>query len=275
MRSSELKIINIVLLYKNENEVIQYAEELSKQTIASNILLFIVVNKYSDEKNSKVFKERLSVCKVPVDFAFPNENLGYLNGLMYGFNVCKNKYPCSWFVLSNTDILISSLSCFERFLHSVKFYQANNCYLIGPSVYLPSEKAYMPPYLLKRPKRSHYLFKNFILHFPFIHHAFSTILRKKRVFEKPNSGYIYAVHGCFMFVHRDVLIELSNRPKWVLLYDEEQYIAEITYLLNKKVYFDSELEVGHINGASTKSIELRRKYKLLREANKRLLKDFY
>ena len=79
------KIINLVILYANELEVFDYARKLCKQTIVNELDLVIVVNK-PGAMHSDVFTSTLKELPISVYVYYPNSNLGYLNGAIYGYS---------------------------------------------------------------------------------------------------------------------------------------------------------------------------------------------
>ena len=78
-----------------------------------------------------------------------------------------------------------------------------------------------------------------------------------------------------MFMRKELLDTLISRPDWELLYDEEQYIAEVVRENKHLVYYYSDIEVFHMEGASTGQVNIKSRYQLMIKANKRLLKEFY
>ena len=117
---------------------------------------------------------------------------------------------------------------------------------------------------------------NFLLRFPTLHNYFHSIKRKKpKESINNNSRYVYAVEGSFIFVKSSVLEAISQKEPWELLYDEEQYLSEVALQIKQKTYFMTNISIDHLAGITTSKINLRNNYKLLRKANKRILKEFY
>lgn len=267
-------LVNIVICYANEDEVINYAKQLEKQTCSNRIELIVVVNRKSKDLN--YLEEGLSKLDLKHCIFDSEENLGYLNGLLYGYLLAKRNVK--WYVLSNTDIQISKIDFFELFLKK-DYISDDNIWLVGPSVYTPSKEIYSNPYLRIRPNRKFYTFRNIGMIFPHIYELMFKLkakVRKQRKEEKTELlCSVYAIHGSFMFLHNDLLSELSKREPWELLYDEEQYIAEIVRINRKIALYDSTIQVIHLEGASTGRIAVRNRYRRMRHSNNRILREFY
>lgn len=267
------RIANIVIYYANEDEVINYAKELAKQT--ESVKIIIVVNKIG-KKGIPYLENKLELLRVEYEIHNPGKNLGYLNGLLWGYKMTKEK--CKWYVLSNTDISYKNKYFFENFRIS----EPNNderIWLIGPSVYAPKQGKYSNPYLKVRPSKSFYTSRivamRFSTLFDFVYQVKNKNHKSNTELKKKDSGVIYAVHGSYMFMRKELLDTLISRPDWELLYDEEQYIAEVVRENKHLVYYYSDIEVFHMEGASTGQVNIKSRYQLMIKANKRLLKEFY
>lgn len=269
-----MNITNIVIDYKNEDEVVNYAQQLAKQTVADNITLIVVVN--ASENRIQYLEKKLKEIKLKFKTYHPKENLGYINGMVYGFDKCKNNDE--WFVLSNTDIVFDNIYFFERFMGSSESKDLNK-WVIGPDIYAVNSHTYSNPYMSIRPNRQYYSIRNIAMKFPLIYECIFNLKKKikKRKIQTSNrrSSYVYAVHGSFFFVRKELLEQLLKDKRWELLYDEEQYIAENVRKSKKKVFFLNSIQVRHIEGTSTGKIALRKRYARSIKSNKRILKDYY
>lgn len=267
-------ITNIVICYANEDEVVTYARQLAIQTISNKIHLTIVINK--EAKGEQYLQEKMSEIGIRYSIYNPGRNLGYLNGLLFGYS--KMTTNSEWYVLSNTDIEIFDNQFFETFANGF-YLNDKDIWLVGPSVYAQLRKLYTNPYLLNRPTKTKYIVKNIGMTFPsiydFLFRIKSKIRAKQDVTVQPPSGMIYAIHGSFMFLHMNLMEELIKRAPWELLYDEEQYIAEVVRANNKKVFYDSSIQVIHNEGACTGKANIRNRYSCMRRSNKRLIREFY
>ena len=100
-------------------------------------------------------------------------------------------------------------------------------------------------------------------------------MKKKSLENCLESGLVYTIHGSYMILKKELLDELVKRDKWEVLYDEEPYVAEVARQFEKKVFYDSSLEVKHVEGTSTGKVDLKKRYSLMAKATKRILKEFY
>ena len=267
-------ITNIVICYANEDEVVSYARQLAMQTISNKIHLIIVINK--EAKGKQYLQEKMSEIGIRYSIYNPNKNLGYLNGLLFGYS--NGASTSEWYVLSNTDIEISDNHFFETFAN--EFYlNDKDIWLVGPSVYAKSRRLYSNPYMRKRPTKRTYIVKIMGMTFPHIYQLLYRIKGKikarQRMTVQSHSGTIYAIHGSFMFAHANLMNELVKKGPWELLYGEEQYIAEVVRINNKKVLYDSNIQVLHIENTCTGKASIKNRYSRVKKANKRLLREFY
>lgn len=268
------RIANMVICYANEDEVISYAKQLAAQTYAGAVTLIVTVNKLSNPDERYLYAE-LKKTGIDFDIVEPGRNLGYLNGLVYGYDKSEKCRDCGWLIFSNTDIEISDNAFMEKFLQS-KTAKKDDIWMIGPDVYNPAGNHHVNPYMKKRPDRFFYLKKIAGMSFPHIYDLLYRMKKKKSTGNtKKKSGYAYSVHGSFFFLRNELAGQLANRKPWELLYDEEQYLAEICLKENKKVYYDSSLNVNHLEGSSTGKVNLSKRYRLMKKSNLRIVREFY
>ena len=264
-------IVNIIIYYENEDEIINYAKELTKQN--DSIKLVIVVNKIG-KKGINYINDLLTILEIEFEIFNPGRNIGYLNGLIYGYK--KTSFSSEWYILSNTDICIKD-ECFMKKCREEVEFKNDKVWLIGPSILAPKLEKYSNPYFSVRPSKAFYQSRIWAMKFPILFNTLFNLKSKIRSvkMKKIQSGYVYAVHGSFMFLRKELLDILSINKEWELLYDEEQYIAEIVRKNNHNVYYCSGVEILHMEGTSTGKVSIRKKAKLMIKANRRMLKEFY
>lgn len=266
---------NIVICYQNEEEVIEYAKQLSYQINSKAIKLYIVFNKHGE---LPLFKFEEYLRKLPIEYYIIDvkKNLGYLNGLIEGAKVAIKDKNFKWLIFSNTDIKIKDKEFFVK-MQNLDFYNNSDIWLVGPSVFATNQNTYSNPYKVKRPTKYDYIRTNIFLTFP---RTFDFLYNIKKRLTKSNnnegqSGYVYAIHGSFMILRKELIEMLMERKAWELLYDEEPYLSEIVRTNKKKVYYENSLLVEHYEGASTGKTNLKWKFSIMKQSNKRMLREFY
>ena len=270
------EIINVVINYANEDEVLLYAKNLSKQTVAHNISLVVVVNKEGNI-GMRGLEKNLKEVDLDIRLYNPNENLGYLNGLIYGYNqYCKgiDELP-KWVVMSNTDIEFLSNSFFETFLGSV---YDKDVWCIGPSVYSPQKRSYDNPKSIERYSIADLNRRILIFKHPTLAYIYSKLaVLKARLVKKKrkDSQFVYSVHGCFFIINIDFSEVLKNREYKALMYSEEAYIAEIIRLYGKKCYYDNTIEVIHNENRVTGKLDFRWKSKYFLDSLRLIRDEFF
>ena len=269
-------IINIVTLYNNEEEVFSYAKKLSNQKCKEKIALVIVINNLENKKIKKLEKNVLSI-DLAIFIYNPNKNLGYLNGLIYGYErfIQENEEP-NWIIMSNTDITFRNNNFICDFFE-VDYNDEIWC--IGPSIYSLKTKSYENPQYVKRHtlktiNRNIKIFKkkNFISDFYIRLSYFKSKLTKKI---KLKSQYVYSNHGAFFIIRNSLANYLIENKYGVLMYSEEAYIAEIIRLNNKRSYYNSEIEVVHEGSSVTGKINSRKRYNLMVQSLEYIRDKFY
>lgn len=269
-------IVHTVILYDNEEEVFEHAKDLSEQTIVKDIALVIVVNK-KGKIDLEEFKKKLDQLNVENFIYNPNENLGYLNGTIYGYaQYCyeTNNVP-KWVTISNTDVKFTNNEFYEKFLS--KRYD-ENVWCIGPSIYNCKNKSYDNPQYLERVKTSKInrlirIYKN-----PYIANIYEQLAKIKGSTlrnKKTKSQYMYSAKGCFFILHNDMAKVLNINKYKVLMYSEESYIAEIILKHDKKSYYDSEIEIIHDESAVTSKLAFKKKAKYIEESLRVIREEFY
>lgn len=269
------RVINIVVSYANEHEVLEYAKRLSMQSISEDISLVIVINKIGIMPEEQ-FVSELKKIKIDTHIYNPNKNLGYLNGLIYGYNAySKDNDILRWIVMSNTDINFPDNHFFEMFLK--KEYDKDT-WLVGPSVYSPETGSYENPQYDDRHTINSINKRIFVFSRPILAYYYLKMAKiKAKVIRKgkQKSKFSYSVHGCFFFVDKEFIKVIKNKEYGALMYTEEAYLAEFVRLNNKKCYYNSEIEVVHEGSTVTGKLEIKRKAGYFLESLEFLKREFY
>ena len=270
------QIVDIVIFYDNEKEVYEYAKDLSQQTAKEDIILVIVVNKRGNMQleNFKIKMDRLPISIFVFD---PNKNLGYLNGVVYGYyEYCKvSKSMPKWVVVSNTDIEFSNNKFFEDFLNTS--YQ-DDIWCVAPSVYSPKKESYDNPEYINRCTKDKinkliYIYERPLL--AFLYARLSKIKGRLKRNKKQNSQFIYSAKGCFFIIRNELATIINDRKFKALLYSEESYIAELIREYKKRTYYDSTIEIIHNESAVTGKLAIKKKAKYIADSLKVIRDEFY
>lgn len=269
-------IVHCVILYANEEEVFEHARNLSKQTVVSDIALVIVVNK-KDRTDIVDFKTRLQSLNLDVFIYDPNENLGYLNGTIFGYNqFCKETSSLpKWVIISNTDIEFSSNTFYQDILSNN---YSEDVWCIAPSVYNFAKKSYDNPEYIDRVKIGTINRLIYIYERPFlagIYEKLANIKGRLARNAKQESQYIYSAKGCFFILRTEMADLLTQRKYRAIMYSEESYVSEIILQINKKIYYDSSIEIIHKESTVTGKLKLQSKAKYIAESLKVIREEFY
>lgn len=271
------KFINIVILYSNIDDVIEYAYEIERQKTIKEKILCIVVNKCSHIELEEM-QQRLEKLKTVKIYIYdPGKNLGYLNGMLYGVESLKEEGVelTEWISFSNTDITFKD----ENFIHEFmnKNYESN-IWCVGPSVYSPLKQTYDNPQYRTR----HSKLKLNILILIFSSNILSKAYYKLSNFKstkqnetKEDSCFVYSNHGCYFFLRKELIEILLERKYHSLMYSEEAYIAEIIREHGYREYYDASIEIEHHESAVTGKLVNKVKMKYISDSLRKVKKEFY
>lgn len=255
------KILICVIFYNNFEEVQKFIDELDNQEKSDQLILSICVNK-DDSLSSKKLKSQ----KIALEIHNPNDNLGYLNGLFFAYsNLNSNKNNIKWVIFSNTDIEILD----EKFMINLNCLKIDPIYqCIAPSIIEKNKRVYENPQYKIRYSLNSINRRIFIFSHPIIANMYifmSDIKRKLIKSKKQESCDVYSAHGAFFILDINFL-ESINRHYYSLMYSEEAFIAEEIRLLNKKIRYESSLEVIHNESQTTGLLKKSNKFKLMEES---------
>lgn len=269
-------VLITVINYCNEKEVLEYAKMISHQTIADQISLVIVNNKKSNQSIINLEFE-LREIKLSTEIYNPEENLGYLNGVLYGYNkyIEKNMVEPKWMVVSNTDIIINDCKFFEKI--NKREYE-KDIWCVAPSVFSPNNNSYDNPHYESRctlRKINRVIWIHEKAWRAFIYWKLAILKAKFSKKEKKSSQYVYSAHGCFFVLRNEFVEKIKEKKYGGFMYSEEAYIAENILAMNKKCFYDSELELIHNENSVTGLLGGGEKSKLIANSLKYIKKEFY
>lgn len=273
---SKKKVLISVINYANEDEVTAFANHLSEQTISDKILLSVVANKWSEAGQPKL-EAALQSVSIDVMLFDPGENLGYLNGTMFSYNILRQRpdFHPAWISVSNTDIEFAQADFFEKLIENT---YANDIGCIAPSVYVPATGAFENPRysyrfteasLKKRVKR----FSSPLL--SVAAQKLSSIKAGKVRNVERDSQYVYLAHGCCFFIIPELANALCDTPFGTLLYSEEAYVAEIGITIGKRVFYDRSLKLYHHENAVTGKLRNDQRSKMFVDSLSLIIRQFY
>lgn len=258
-----------VVLYNNENEVIQFAMGLLRQSVIDRIQLLVTCNACKDIDK---FKRELAEI-MPSALVFdPHDNLGYLNGCLFGVKESKKTY--SWVMISNTDIELKEKDFFEKALENTP----KDVWCIGPDIMLSSTGVHQNPFLQHRPSKKKIqtwkiAYSNYI--FFWLYFKLSTLKSKSVQNEMQKSGIVYSVHGSCFLLRNECVNKIITDAKGIFMYGEELLVAEVVRQNNKKILFSLSIGIIHNENQVTGTIVLKRKQKWFKNSIEYLAKDFF
>lgn len=270
-----MKFLNVIICYNNSKEVVKYIQSVLTLR-AKDIFFSVVINAgiCEDFDRLKDFSECSKYKNVNI--FVPRNNLGYLNGLLYGYRqfVALHDTP-DYVIFSNTDIEIRDANFFDK-IEQKKYSSDIGC--IGPSIYVREREVYDNPVCDNRRPLSEINKLVKILSIPFIRGLYVNLSDFKTRFtkkKKTNSRFVYEVHGCFFILSNTFASLLAQKEYGALMYSEEAYVAEKIREFGYKVYYDSDLEVIHLEHSVTKGLKGEKIAKHICDSMKIIRKEFY
>lgn len=264
-----MKCLNIIILYDNEKEVIQYIEEVLR--IANGLTdIVLVVNRDTDHRAVSIQRRFGKNVRV-VDYG---QNVGYLNALLKtAKNMDLDAY--SFYILSNTDIHYETKDFFQKL--TTKDYGAEvGC--IAPCVYATKSGSYSNPHYMVRiqKKKLEQLIKLFS--YPLLARIYlkaAELKAGKTKSQKKDSCYPYSPHGCYMILTNAFMRSIRGYEYGVKMYSEESAIGELLTRNNFKCYYDSSISVIHDESSVTGKINYKERFSAWKESLEYILQEFY
>lgn len=263
-------VLNTIIYYDNYDEVLNYINDVIQ--INSDIFISIVVNKNTCTKNDLnglILNNNIYIFD-------PKQNLGYMNGMIYGYYEFKNKtgiYP-DYVLMSNTDIKYNK--DFFSILNQKNY--SEDIWCIGPSIFSKCRSSFDNPVLYERLSKSQLISKINFLSIPFIGAFYVKLSDMKAKLKKrpeSNSSIVYQVHGS-CFIIRNVFANLLCENKYgMLLYSEESFISEEVRKHGKTTFYDCDLKIIHYDHSVTKKIKKSKIAKLNATSMKYIMEKYY
>lgn len=271
-----MRICITVIYYDNAEEIRTYLDALAALTHCEVIRVVMVVNKGSAEDAFALqdYAEKIGLLAYVY---VPNENLGYLNGFLFGYNeyVAEAGAAPDWAIISNTDIRFCSPDFLKPFTEHA---YGEDIGVVGPSIFNPKFQEYQSPHCLARRSKRSLQARALLFSIPILRNIYVWLADsryKNRVTEKPGSSYAYEVNGALIAFSGKFMEYFAKQHYGMLLYGEEVYIAEHARLAGMKTYYDASIEILHNEHASTKQLNTTRTAKLLRDNLRYNLREFY
>lgn len=240
---SYFRYVFVVLVYKNIEVLRDFFESLKVEN--SHV---IVVNSYYDDKSLKECQE-VAVSN-NADF-IPIENKGFGYGNNVGTKYAMEHYEYDYLILSNSDIHVNDIEALDKL--------EDDTAVIAPYTHLPEGKVQNPniPWrincLFGLLKKAYDTDSRIRLAIPHIMTRLSREFFKvyKQVIRK-NFYRIYSCHGSFVIFTKKAVDRLfpffDDR---MFLYNEELFLAENCMLKGVSIYYCPQIDVLHLEGAST------------------------
>lgn len=237
---SKVKIIYIVLCYRNYEDLIKLCISLkNKNTVSYQI---IVVNSFYDLESEKRIKD---VANQYECIYINRENRGYGYGNNEGIVYARENFDFDFLIISNPDIEVDKL-----FIDNL---DTNNVY--APKI-INNKGINQNPFRLTKnlyfDKMKYIGFKYNLKFLVYLDIVINKIMKK--VFYLLKINKIYACHGSFFVIGSKALNKLPNRVFLddMFLFAEEDWISRIFQKNNIDIYLTDLIQVRHFEDGSVK-----------------------
>lgn len=271
----DIRIIVSVVCYNNEDEVIRFADMISKQTISKQIHLVIT---YNCGNQLEYLKTNIEKINISAEISNPHNNLGYLSGCCFGIDANKEILNnTTWIAISNTDIEFETTDFLERILENIP----KNVWAIGPRIKLKKTGQDQNPFFEKRPSVQSMKFRKLVysnLLFFNIYFSVSKIKTKiviKRKKSKDKNRFVYALHGSFFIVNKQLFEKIDEVKNHIFMYGEEILVAELANRNNKRCYFRSDVGLIHNENQVTSLLSNKSKQTWFNQSTKYLTTKYF
>lgn len=234
MENSYYRIIFVVLVYRNTNDLIDFFQ--SNHIPDSKV---IVVNSFYDQDSEESFRQIAS--ENNADFiSVPNN--GYGSGNNKGIEFALEHYKFDFLIISNADI------CIERFdLTALERY---NNYVVAPKILTLKNKNQNPssPFAPSRIRENivAWLYKNKHRHLIYAYYAWS---RLSKIFYYSISRFhrkIFSPHGAFFIMPYPILKQITPiYNEKMFLFFEEHHFGQLAKRNKIRIVYAPEIVIRH------------------------------
>ena len=244
----------IVVDFCSLDRTINYIEHVKESIEHSGKFYAVIVDNSPEMKDISLMKNRFGnyiterVCNKKVFvfsceereivYCYSGENLGYAKGNNLGTKIVDEKWGLDFYLISNNDIEIRNRIDWKDI--KKEFENKPEVAVIGPRVIGLDGKNQSPQ---KKPGVFGLLFFKY----------WNALLGKYSKWSPDldysnESKYCYRVMGSFLFIRSTNFIEVDRFDSHTFMYAEEIILSEKLNKINKKVYFDNDINVIHAHG---------------------------
>ena len=265
-----VRVLSSIVCYKNEDEVIDYCKMLFGLRRSDEIGVIVAINALSDSYTYEQFIARLHAVSDKIVTCRAETNLGYLNGMLYGYNeylADKKPVDCiDWVMMGNTDIVIQDKN-FVDYITNKEYPEDVVC--VAPCIHRLNPDGYEKHYEQRYSKRklTFLWLVNKVEILSYIYKGLCSFRRKHAAEADPASKKIYEAHGSFFLIKASFMETLSKYHWPCVMYNEEGFISRVVLSAGKCEFYDANLKVDHFGSTTTKL--------LLNSERRKMLCDSY
>lgn len=273
MADNEIKFIIAVTCFNNEDEVLDFAKQLEKQTLSQNIHLSVT---YNSGKRFEYLSRGMETLCISNSLSNPGQNLGYLPGCLHGVTQGELDEN-TWIMISNTDIAFVSPAFFENILDGIDA----DTWVVGPNITLKGNGHAQNPFYNTRLSKISILSKKIFFSKSLLfnmYFSFSSLKNRLHPTEEKKeleSEFVYAVHGSCFMISSDMFKYLQKYLKYIFMYEEELFVSEIAFSNDKKCFFNSAVSIIHNENQTTGKIQSKTKQQWFKTSINNLYDCFY
>lgn len=274
------RVLYIIVNYKKAALCLELAKSILAQPGSDSVHIMIVDNSET-ELDSKMLSESPTARNVSI--FTPRKNLGFYGGAQAGLaSYIERLGVPDWTIVSNPDIDFPDGNFFTLLLTRP---QIPNLGVIAPDIRMtPVQSGWQGgapqnPMTESRPSKMRLRQLELLCRFPFLYWMLELRrwlrmnARPRHLKQAARARKIYAAHGSATIFAKEYFSRGGNLRHELFLYGEELFVAEELLLLGLTCWFEPELKLSHIGGATTGALgttaQRRYAYEALRFIRKR------
>ncbi|NBH82415.1 glycosyltransferase [bacterium C-53] len=225
----------------------------------------VIVDNASPNQTGRILAEKYAACEW-IDVMLRKSNDGFSVGNNDGYCYAKRKWDPDFVVVTNNDIEFCQKDFIERIKNE---YKCSYFAILGPDIYVPLNKVHQSPMAKKPPSKSRVgvtiLLNQLVLSiYPIIYPLIKEYFRRMEACAQSQSYEVYQEDVCLMGACLIYSKEYMNardkifEPETRFYYEEN--IQTLWCIYNKKkIVYQPNIMVYHMQGKATKTVDTRQK----------------
>jgi GT2 family glycosyltransferase len=268
-----VKIVFVILHYMALKETEESVEQIRKK-IDTDSYHIIIVDNASVNGTGLVLKKKHQ-SEEDITIILNHENQGFAKGNNVGFVYAKNKWNPQYIVLMNNDVLLLE----NKFVLKLDEEFKQSCFaVLGPMIMTKDGRCDVNPqkaeflsidaidkkikHYKRELKRYHYKYASIYYKLAMVKGVFcgkTKIVEKDFLKRKEN----VKLHGCFLVFSQEYIKDFDGLDERTFLFWEEEFLYKHMISNEKKMVYNPDIQVFHMEDAATDAAIKGRREKMI------------